>query len=278
MPPRAKPKPKSDRPVTSSSTRFTRFLWFPLLPLEIRLIIYKFAAHHPRLIRARWTHIADETDYSNVYELSNFVKPGLLEACRESRGVALKSFDKVPHHVLVSGKRFCERDLWVNFAVDTFYFTNFSDKHGFLSALRKIAKYNGVDKGAKEKGIRMIAWDRKELWRLLVPRLIHNFEAPLLYKIVPEHTALREIAVVVKPNEKYVGYPKPHEYELRELDKPYAELKLSRTAYDPADIIPKALDCSFPIAKADKEQFERWKEAHPEWKKPIFTYKKVLKK
>jgi hypothetical protein len=232
------------------------------------------------LIRAHWASHGDEEHYSSVYELSNFIKPGLLEACRESRGVALKAFDKIAHHIVYRGDRLNERDLWANFATDTFYFTNYPDRPGLLTTLRKLARYNHVDSKAKVKGIRNIAWDRKELWRLLANRVLTTIETPLIYQIVQDHPALREIDVVVKPNDKYVEHPKPHEYELYELDKdkPYAKLKLAKIPFEPTVIIPTAFDCSPPMAKEDKEQFEKWKEGHAEWKEPVFTFKRLLKK
>lgn len=191
--------------------------------------------------------------------------------------MALKAFDKIPHHIVYRGDRLNERDLWVNFATDTFYFTNYPDRSGVLTTLRKLARYNRVDEKAKEKGIRNIAWERKELWRLIMARVLTTIEMPLILQVVQDHPALRDVAVVVNGNRKYVEDPKPNEYNLHILEKPYAQLKLSKIPFEPTAIIPKAFDCSPPVAKADKEQFEKWKEAHLDWKEPVFTFKKVLK-
>jgi 2EXR family len=268
--------------------RLYTFKFFSCLPIELRVIIWTFAANTPRLVRAKWASNTEEIKYSIVYELSTSPQPGLFRACYESRNVAKKFYSIVPQHVVFHGQILFKDTLWINFKADTFYFTNFPERAGFLRTLRKLKGYS------RGKGVQSIAFSTKELWRLLeCPHpSVHGKSLPaLIYDVVQENQLLRDIMVVAGDKKNFAADSNPGKYGLHALGKSYKPetrlcpvpaLRLGRR--EPAVMIPKAFDFDDPIPNGqkmpsgEKEKFKKFKKNNPTWREPEFTYKKVLKK
>lgn len=271
--PNAVPKDEAKKP-----RRPYNFKPFSRLPLELRNMIWAFAASQPRLIRATWSSQTDGHGFSTLYTLATSSFPGTIHTCRESRTVALKHFRQVPKEVVfggsvLKGKKY---GLWINFHADTFYFTNFPERAGFLKTLRRLKACEGG------LGVRSIAFSTKELWRLLecLPSQFNPRKVPaLIYDVVQEQQALREIVVVAGDMRGYAADTDPGKYNLYPLKKPYQPLKHKNLGKrEPPEIIPKAFDCGDPMPKTAKEKFERFTSEHAMWREPDFSYMKVLKK
>jgi len=268
--------------------RLHNFKLFPGLPIELRVIIWTLAANTSRLIRAKWASHTKEIKYSTVYELSTSPQPGLFRACHESRNIAKKFYSLVPQHVVFHGQILFKDTLWVNFKADTFYFTNFPERAGFLRTLRKLKQCSGG------KGVQSIAFSTKELWRLLeCPHpSVHGRPLPaLIYDIVQENQLLRDISVVAGDKGNFASDSNPGKYRLHPLTKPYnPETWVVRDTHSllrirqPTLMIAKAFDFDDPMPNGqkmpsgEKEKFKKFKKDNPTWREPQFTYKKVLKK
>ena len=131
-------------------------------------------------------------------------------------------------------------------------------------------------------GVRSIAFSTKELWRLLeCPPSAFNLRSvpALIYDVVQEQRALRDIVVVAGDMGGYAADAEPGRYNLYPLSKPYKPSKHKGLGKrEPPETIPNAFDCGDPMPKTAKEKFERFRSEHPMWREPDFSYMKVLRK
>lgn len=87
---------------------FTRFILFKKLPLELRTMIWKYAAREERVVEISY----DETiDSSRL--LSKTLVPGIIHACQESQDVNLKIYDSIS---FISLPPFCYTNYILTFS------------------------------------------------------------------------------------------------------------------------------------------------------------------
>lgn len=97
----------------------TTFSLFPHLPSELRLRIWGYILHQPRLVKI----IASRTHWRNPYATSGWTAPQTpiptaLHVCSESRTEALKRYQ------LTFGSPFAPPRVYVDFSIDTIRFGN----------------------------------------------------------------------------------------------------------------------------------------------------------
>ncbi|KAH6672953.1 hypothetical protein B0J14DRAFT_667686 [Halenospora varia] len=139
------------------------FRRFDELPPELRIMIWKLAAEEPRLIRA--TQSLRSRLYlphpQSLYHLQTTTPtPAILYASSESRHEALK------HYTLVNTNLRCRPyfavpffgKVYVNFNIDTVYFTNFPSPNEFLFALTELSSFarGGPSQGLPNLAIRSV--------------------------------------------------------------------------------------------------------------------------
>ncbi|KAG9234471.1 hypothetical protein BJ875DRAFT_348787, partial [Amylocarpus encephaloides] len=124
-------------------TIIRRFPQFSRLPIELRLMIWVFAAWAPRLVKASW-----RSNFNvSVYKFMSGAVPGVLHVNLESRNTALKIFTQVPKFISFTGVEYkykVDIMIYLN-KLDTIYFLNRPPSFQFLGALRAIKRYFQLD-------------------------------------------------------------------------------------------------------------------------------------
>ncbi|KAH8646079.1 hypothetical protein BGZ60DRAFT_554822 [Tricladium varicosporioides] len=159
---------------------------FNKLPPELRIMIWKLATKEPRLIRA--TQLLRSRLYlphpQSLYHLqTTYPTPAILHVSSESRQEALK------HYTLVNANLRCHpyfavpffAKVYINFTIDTVYFTNFFSTPEFLFALVELSSFA---RGSPSKGLPNLA-----IRSILLPQIVMH--SPSLQFIQPPNAPPR---------------------------------------------------------------------------------------
>jgi hypothetical protein len=135
--------PPSTKPGTPKAvgrkTKIRNFKLFTLLPIELRLKIWKYASQSHRLIAASWKTRGNEARIQRFFELYAGPVPTVLQINQESRYEALRFFKKIRKHVFLNGPARRKERLYIN-EQDTIYFVDIGTRYDLLKALRTINK------------------------------------------------------------------------------------------------------------------------------------------
>lgn len=168
--------PLSIPPPPTPSTVLSTFTLFPKLAPELRDMIWKYAASEPRTVRLFTIDgTLGTTDPSQTLKVSGQSKhPGIFQACRESRKVAMEIYEKCSVTVISNIDGLLDRDtIYVNFAVDRFFFqmsTAPTVDHGGLGARDPTLNFTpGHFKQIQHLQMELSAglWIDRTLWNLI---------------------------------------------------------------------------------------------------------------
>jgi hypothetical protein len=172
----------------------------------------------PRVIRARWEVESLELVDKSHYRVAAGPVPNILHVNKQSREEALKRYVVVNARICLDGTCYRRDSIFINFAIDTIFFVNFPEVHGFLTFNRVMSK--NVLRGEKQP-IRHIALSNQTIrWK-------YNRDSSTLaffYQLVMQNPSLETITFINQTS-SFEKDKNPRQYALKAPNPSFYESK-----------------------------------------------------